>query len=113
MAAYRRRVGGAELSHSHHSHHLQADCQEPGSASEPYARQSSMDYLYLLATSNSLFRFSSVPPLVPDENLSDFTDCMPFLAPKTNPKHYTTAKSSLKLFLFFIVKYLFILLRTR
>ena len=30
------------------SHHLQADCQEPGSAPEPYARQSSMGYLYLL-----------------------------------------------------------------
>ena len=28
-------------------HHLQADCQEPGSALEPYARQSSMGYLYL------------------------------------------------------------------
>ena len=27
--------------------HLQADCQEPGSAPEPYARQSSMSYLYL------------------------------------------------------------------
>jgi len=27
--------------------HLQADCQEPGSALEPYARQSSMGYLYL------------------------------------------------------------------
>jgi len=29
------------------SRHLQADCQEPGSAPEPYARQSSMGYLYL------------------------------------------------------------------
>jgi len=27
--------------------HLQADCQEPGSAPEPYARQSSTGYLYL------------------------------------------------------------------
>jgi len=27
--------------------HLQADCQEPGSAPEPYAWQSSMGYLYL------------------------------------------------------------------
>jgi len=26
--------------------HLQADCQEPGSAPEPYARQSSTGYLY-------------------------------------------------------------------
>ena len=38
MAAYRR---------VYDSHHLQADCQEPGSAREPYARQSSMGYLYL------------------------------------------------------------------
>jgi len=29
------------------SRHLQADCQEPGSAPEPYAGQSSMGYLYL------------------------------------------------------------------
>jgi len=29
------------------SRHLQADCQEPASAPEPYARQSSMGYLYL------------------------------------------------------------------
>ena len=27
--------------------HLQAHCQEPESASEPYARQSSMGYLFL------------------------------------------------------------------
>ena len=38
MAAYRR---------VYDSRHLQADCQEPGSAPEPYARQSSMSYLYL------------------------------------------------------------------
>jgi len=38
MAAYRR-VNG--------SRHLQADCQEPGSAPEPYARQSRMGYLYV------------------------------------------------------------------
>ena len=30
--------------------HLQADCQEPGSAPEPYARQSSMGYLFYLLT---------------------------------------------------------------
>jgi len=30
------------------SPHLQADCQEPGSAPEPCARQSSMGYLYLI-----------------------------------------------------------------
>ena len=40
MAAYRR---------VYDSRHLQADCQEPGSAPEPYARQSSMGYLYLFS----------------------------------------------------------------
>ena len=39
MAAYRR---------VYDSRHLQADCQEPGSAPEPHARQSSMSYLLLL-----------------------------------------------------------------
>ena len=38
MAAYRR---------VYDSSHLQADCQEPGSAPEPYPRQLSMGYLYL------------------------------------------------------------------
>jgi len=38
MAAYRR---------VYDSRHLQADCQEPGSAPELCARQSSMGYLYL------------------------------------------------------------------
>jgi len=38
MAAYRR---------VYDSRHLQADCQELGSAPEPYPRQSSMGYLYL------------------------------------------------------------------
>jgi len=38
MAAYRR---------VYDSRHLPADCQEPRSAPEPYARQSSMRYLYL------------------------------------------------------------------
>ena len=41
MAAYRR---------VYDSCHLQADCQEPGSAPEPYAWQSSMGYLYLFTT---------------------------------------------------------------
>jgi len=43
MAAYRR---------VYDSRHLQADCQEPGSAPEPYVRQSSrpMGYLYLLGS---------------------------------------------------------------
>ena len=37
MAAYRR---------VYDSRRLQGDCQEPGSAPEPYARRSSMGYLY-------------------------------------------------------------------
>ena len=43
MAAYRR---------VYDSHHLQSDCQEPGSAPEPYARQSSMGCLYLFGHYN-------------------------------------------------------------
>jgi len=39
MAAYRR---------VYDSRHLQADCQETGSAPEPYARESSMGYLFLI-----------------------------------------------------------------
>ena len=39
MAAYRR---------VYDSRHLQADCQKPGSAPEPYARQSSMGYFFYL-----------------------------------------------------------------
>ena len=39
MAAYRR---------LYDSRHLQANCQEPGSAPEPYARYPSMGCLYLL-----------------------------------------------------------------
>jgi len=38
MAAYRR---------VYDSPHLQTDCQEPGSAPEPYAQQSSVGYLHL------------------------------------------------------------------
>jgi len=37
MAAYRR---------VYDSRYLQAECQVPGSAAEPYARYSSMGYLY-------------------------------------------------------------------
>ena len=37
------------------SSHLQADCQEPRSAPEPYARQSSMGYLYLCVFIFSIF----------------------------------------------------------
>ena len=40
MTAYRR---------VYDSRHLQADCQEPESAPEPYARQSSMGYIYLFS----------------------------------------------------------------
>jgi len=36
------------------SRHLQADCQELGSAPKPYARQSSMGYLYLFYLAQSV-----------------------------------------------------------
>jgi len=39
------------------SRHLQADCKEPGSAAEPYARQSSMGYLYLFSVRGYRLRF--------------------------------------------------------
>jgi len=38
------------------SRHLQADYQEPGSAPEPYARQSRMGYLYLFLLRNLICR---------------------------------------------------------
>jgi len=38
--------------------HLQADCQEPGSAPKPYARATSMGYLYLFDWVGR-FKFSS------------------------------------------------------
>ena len=45
MAAYRQ---------VYDSRHLQADCLETGSAPEPYARQSSMGYLYLFTNLKSV-----------------------------------------------------------
>jgi len=56
MATYRR---------VYDSRHLQADCKEPGSAAKPYARQSSMGYLYLfylltpLVSMSTWFRLSA------------------------------------------------------
>ena len=47
MAAYRR---------VYDSRHLQADCQKPGSAPEPYARQSSMGYLFLFVKPHCIHR---------------------------------------------------------
>jgi len=46
MATYRR---------VYDSRHLQADCQEPGSAPEPNARQSSMDYLFIAIAFNAAY----------------------------------------------------------
>ena len=54
MAAYRR---------VYDSRHLQADCQEPGSAPEPYARQWSMDYLYLFTHSSANEQLEASSPL--------------------------------------------------
>ena len=46
MEAWRKVMAAYRLVYD--SRHLQADdCQEPGSAPEPYTRQSSMGYLYL------------------------------------------------------------------
>ena len=42
------------------SRHLQADCQEPGSATEPYAQQSSMGYLHLYNLAFIFFRFEAL-----------------------------------------------------
>ena len=50
MAAYHRVYG---------SRHLQADCQEPGSAPESYATQSSMGYLYVLLSSRCVMAGAS------------------------------------------------------
>jgi len=47
MAAYRR---------VYDSRHLQADCKEPGSAPEPYARQSSLGCLYLFYCNRVVYR---------------------------------------------------------
>ena len=44
MAAYRRVCD---------SRHLQADCQEPGSAPEPYIGYSSTGYLYLYTATHT------------------------------------------------------------
>jgi len=55
MAAYRR-VYDSRLQ--------QADCQEPGSAPEPYARQSSMGnlYLYLFARAKPTMHYKQYSP---------------------------------------------------
>jgi len=54
MEAYRR---------VYDSRHLQADCQAQGFPQEPYTRQSSMGYLYLLVTCNNLAVFWHMPAL--------------------------------------------------
>ena len=55
MAAYRR---------IYDSRHLQADCQEPGSAPEPCARQSTIGYLYLFTSVTRRIKHSSRRPKV-------------------------------------------------
>ena len=54
MAAYHR---------VYDSHHLQADCQESGSAPEPYARLSSMGYLLPKIKTLSSRTLSQTPDL--------------------------------------------------
>jgi len=60
MAAYRRVFD---------SRHLQADCQEPGSAPEPYGRQWSIGYLYIFISSSGNRR---------TDERTDTTDSTPF-----------------------------------
>jgi len=74
MAAYRR---------VYDSRHLQADCQEPGTTQEPYARQSSMGYLYLL------------PPASPPgaENCGQLLHSLALLS-ATSPTQFTFAPVS-------------------
>ena len=59
MAAYRR---------VYDSHHLQADCQEPGSAPEPYPMLGNRVWATFLCT----FRWVSQSPLSVDEELLQF-----------------------------------------
>jgi len=54
MAAYRR---------VYDSRFLQADCQELGSAPEPYAQQSSMGYIYLFRAAVSVLVGPCCPAL--------------------------------------------------
>ena len=63
MAAYHR---------VYDSRHLQADCQKPGSAPEPYDRQSSMGYLYFLPLHRATFalRFTSSRNETPQEGVN-------------------------------------------
>jgi len=65
MAAYRR---------VYDSLHLQADCQEPGSAPEPYVRQSSMGclYLFLLVAGLTAYNSATVPFLLRNPNRKSF-----------------------------------------
>jgi len=82
MAAYRR---------VYDSRHLHADCQEPGSAPEPYARQSSMGYLYLLVRTQrkrecvyAERKGSNGPPptvafFIPRTDSTDSPNCLPIL----------------------------------
>jgi len=70
MAAYRR---------VYDSRHLQADCQEPGSAPEPYDRQSTMGYIVLTYRSARSVTSTAARPLercpdVPPLNNTDAVD---------------------------------------
>jgi len=57
MAAYRR---------VYDLYNLQAYCQEPGSAAEPYAQQSSVGYLYLFLILRTSFIFLLRTPTAAD-----------------------------------------------
>jgi len=66
MAAYRR---------VYDSRHLQADCREPGSAPEPYARQSSMSYLYLFTVQANQTARKALPPTIAKSRNRNMADC--------------------------------------
>jgi len=65
MAAYRR---------VYDSHHLQTDCQELGSAPEPYAQQSSMGYLYLYFMCEHVCTYYIIINILKNYNGSKDTD---------------------------------------
>ena len=53
---------GAAYRRVYDSRHLQADCKEPGSAPELYARQSSIGYLYLFYYSYYKYDYTTIRP---------------------------------------------------
>ena len=79
MAAYRR---------VYDSRRLQADCQELGSAPEPYARQSSIGYLYLFILALSFIHYRIQTSVNNVEGLQKKTRADDIqLSPTVKPSH--------------------------